>query len=94
MIGMLQSQWTEQKPCGSYREIGKAPENDHKLELEIGNKIISNPTEFTEKLNVYFISTVEELVKQNSNRRHYNKLDRKHCPNFILIHPVTEEESY
>jgi len=30
-------------------EIGKAPENDQKLELRIGNNIISNPTEITEK---------------------------------------------
>jgi hypothetical protein len=36
-----------------------APENDHKLEMRIGNKIISNPTAITEKLNMYFISTVE-----------------------------------
>jgi hypothetical protein len=68
------------------REIDKAPENDRKLELKIGNKIISNPTEITEKLNVYFISTLEELVKQNSNRRRYN------CPNSIFIQPVTKEE--
>jgi hypothetical protein len=74
------------------REIGKAPENDHKLELRIGNKIISNSTEITEKLNMYFISTVEELVKQNGNRRSYNKLEMKHCPNSIFIHRVTEEE--
>jgi hypothetical protein len=37
------------------REIGKAPENDLKLELRIGNNIISNPTERTEKLNMYFM---------------------------------------
>jgi hypothetical protein len=74
------------------REIGKASENDHKLELRIGKKIISNPTEITEKLNMYFTSTVEELVKQNSNRRSDNKLEIKHCPNSIFIYPVTEEE--
>jgi len=72
------------------REIGKGPEND-KLEMRIGKKIVSNPTEITEKLNVYFISTVEELVKQNSNRSD-NKLEMKHCPNSIFIYPVTEEE--
>jgi hypothetical protein len=74
------------------KETGKAPENGHKLELRIGNKIISNLTEITEKLNMYYISTVEELVKQNSNRRSYNKLEIKHCSNSIFIHPVTEEE--
>jgi hypothetical protein len=72
------------------REIGKAPENDHKLELRIGNKIILNSTEITEKLNMYFISTVEELLKQNSNRRNYNNLEIKRCPNSIFIHPATE----
>jgi hypothetical protein len=58
------------------REIGKAPENYRKLEMRIGNKIISNPTEFTEKLNMYFISTMEALLKQNSNRRSDNKLEK------------------
>jgi len=46
-----------------YREIGKAPENEQNLELRIGNKFISNPTEITDKFNTYFISTVEEMVK-------------------------------
>ena len=73
------------------RETGKAPEND-KLELRIGNKIISHPPEITEKLNMYCISTVEELLKQNSNRRCDNKLEIKRCPNSIFIYPVTEEE--
>jgi hypothetical protein len=72
-------------------EVGKAPENDQKLELRIGNKIISNPTEITDKLNMYFISNVEELVKQNSKGSD-NNLEIKHCPNSILIYPVTEEE--
>jgi len=48
------------------REIGKAPENEQKLELRIGNKLISNPTEITDKLNTQFVSTVEELVKQKA----------------------------
>jgi hypothetical protein len=74
------------------REISIAPENDHMLELRIGTSIISNPTEITEKLNMHFISTVEELVKQNSNRRSYYNLEIKHCPNSIFIYPVTEEE--
>jgi len=73
------------------REIGKAPENDHKLETRIGNKTISNPTEITEKVNMYSISTVEELVKQNSNSRSSNKLEIKHCPNSIFIHLATEK---
>ena len=59
--------------------------------MRIGNKTISNPTEICEKLNMYFVSTVEELVKQNNNRRSDNKLDIKHCPNSIFIYPVTEE---
>jgi hypothetical protein len=74
------------------KEIDKAPENDHKLELRIGNKTIINPTEITETLNMHFISTVEELVKQSSNRRSDNKLEIKHCPNSIFIYLVTEEE--
>jgi hypothetical protein len=54
------------------KEIGKAPENEQKLESRIGKKIFSNPTEITDKLNTHFISTVEELAKQKSNGSVYN----------------------
>jgi len=73
------------------REIGKAPENEEKLELRIGNKLISNPTEITDKLNTHFVSTVEELVKQKNNGSVYN-LKIKQSPNSIFIYSVTEEE--
>jgi len=73
------------------REIGKATENEEKLELRIGNKLISNRTEITDKLNTHFVSTVEELVKENSNGSVCN-LKIKQCPNSIFIYPVTEEE--
>jgi len=58
--------------------------------LRIGNKLISNPAEITDKLNTHFVSTVEELVKQKSNGSVYN-LKIKQCPNSIFIYPVTEE---
>jgi len=54
------------------REIGKATENEEKLESRIGNKLISNPTEITDKLNTHFVSTVGELVKQKSKGSVYN----------------------
>ena len=38
------------------KKIGKTQEDDYKLELKIGNNIISNPTEITEKLNMYFMN--------------------------------------
>jgi len=62
--------------------------------LYIGNNIISNPTEVTEKLNMYFTNTMAELVEQNINKGSYNNLcqEIKHCPNSIFISPVTEEE--
>jgi len=71
--------------------MGKAPENEEKLELRIENKLISNPTEITDKLNTHFVSTVEELVKQKSNGN-VCKLKIKQCPNSIFIYSVTEEE--
>jgi hypothetical protein len=75
----------------SNRETGKAPANKQKLELRIGNKIISNPVEITEKLNTHFISTVEELVKQKSNGSVYN-LKINHCPNSIFIYLLRAKE--
>jgi len=57
------------------REIGKTQEEfDYRLELKIGNNIISNPIEITEKLNTYFTNTVTELVKQNINKGSYKNL--------------------
>jgi hypothetical protein len=76
------------------REIGKAQEDDYNLELKIGNNIISNTMEITELLNMNFMNSVVELVKQNSNKGSYNNLHQeiKHCPNSIFIPPVTGEE--
>jgi len=54
------------------REIGKTPEIEEKLELKIGNKCISNPTEITDKLYTHFVSSAEELIKQKSNGTVYN----------------------
>jgi hypothetical protein len=51
------------------REIGKAPENEQKLQFKVGNKIISNPTVVTDKLISHFINTVKELIKQKNNGR-------------------------
>ena len=64
------------------------------MELKIGNNIISNPTEITEKLNMYFTNTVAELVQQNINKGSYNnsRQEIKHCPNSIFISPVADEE--
>jgi hypothetical protein len=74
------------------KETGTTQENDYKLELRIGDKITTCPTEITEKLNRHFISTVEELVKQNSNSNGYSNLEINHCSDTIFINPVTEEE--
>jgi hypothetical protein len=46
------------------REICKTQEDDYKFEMKIENNITSNPTEITEKLNMYFTNTVAELVQQ------------------------------
>jgi len=73
------------------REIGKAPENEQKLELKVGNGIISNPTEITDKLNSQFISTVKDLIKQKNNVSVFDS-EIKHYRNSIFIYPVTEEE--
>jgi len=35
------------------REIGKVPENEEKLELRIGNELISNPTKIIDKINTH-----------------------------------------
>ena len=61
------------------------------MELKVGNRIISNPTEITDKLNSHFISTVKDLIKQKNNVSIYD-FEIKHCPNSIYIYLLTEEE--
>ena len=70
--------------------LGKTIVNEQKLELEVGNRVISNPSEITDKLNLHFINTVKELIKQKDNDSVYDS-EMKHCPNSIFIYPVTEE---
>ena len=68
------------------REIGKIQE-DYKFELKIGNNIISDLTEITEKLKIYFTNNVAGLVKQNINKGSYNNASQeiKHGKNSILF---------
>jgi hypothetical protein len=65
------------------REVGKAPENEEKFELKIENKLITNPTEITGRLNTHFVSSVEKLVKQRINGNVCN-LQINQCPKSIL----------
>jgi len=75
------------------REISMTQEDDNKLELKRGNNIDPNPIESAEKLNMYFMYTVAEMVQQNINKESYNnsRKEMNHCPNSIFISPVTEE---
>ena len=73
------------------REIGKAPENEQKLELKVGNEIISNPTEIKGKLNSHFINTVKELLKQNNNGSVYDLVNT--LPKFNIYLPCNRGRS-
>ena len=73
------------------REIGKPTGKEQELQLKIGNKILSKPTEVTDKLNSHFMNTVKDLITQKNNVSIYD-LKIEHCPNSIFICPVTEEE--
>jgi hypothetical protein len=46
------------------RKTGRIQDDDHELELRLGNDIIKNPIEITEKLSMYFTNTVTELVQK------------------------------
>jgi len=75
------------------RKTGKTQEDDNKLELKIRNNIVSNPIQIAEKLNMYFMNIVAELIQQNINKESYSnsRQEINHCPNSIFISPVTEE---
>jgi len=65
--------------------------HDLRLELRIGNSIITNRTELAEKIHSYFTSNGAELVKQKNNLGNCSNSQNEIslCPNTIFIH--TEE---
>jgi hypothetical protein len=68
------------------RGIGKVPMNDLRLELRIRKSIVTNTTEVAEKLNSYFTSSVDVLVKQKNYEGNYNISQHK-IINFQMRHP-------
>jgi hypothetical protein len=68
--------------------------NGQRLELRMGNRIVSNLTEVTELINMYFSNSVEKLAKQKNKVVNSIKkqLRISQCPSTIFIHPVTEDE--
>ena len=45
------------------KKIGSTKEDDNKLELKLGNNLITNPKEITEILNEYFTNITTDLIK-------------------------------
>jgi hypothetical protein len=73
------------------RKIGRT-EDDNKLELKLGNNLITNPKEITEILNEYFTNITTNLTKPSIE--HNNMLSQKinTCATSVFIYPVTEDE--
>ncbi|GFG36777.1 hypothetical protein Cfor_01984 [Coptotermes formosanus] len=74
------------------RKIGRTTEDDNKLELKLGNNLITNPKEMTEILNEYFTNITTNLTKPSIE--HNNMLSQKinTCATSVFIYPVTEDE--
>jgi len=74
------------------KKIGRTKEDDNKLELKLGNNLITNPKEITEILNEYFTNITTDLKKPSTGRN--NNLSQKinTCVTSVFIYPVTEEE--
>ena len=74
------------------KKIGRTKEDDNKLELKVGNNLITNPKEITEILNDYFTNITTDLEKPSTGRS--NNLSQKinTCATSVFIYPVTEEE--
>jgi hypothetical protein len=54
------------------RGTGKIPVNDLMLVLWIGKSVITNTADVAEKLNSYFTSIVDKLVKQKNYKGNCN----------------------
>ena len=54
------------------RQLGKTTVNEQKFQLKVGNRVISNPSEITDKLNLHFVNTVKELIKQKDTDSIYD----------------------
>ena len=72
------------------KKIGRTKDDD-KLELKLGNNLITNRKEITEILNEYFTNITTDLIKPSIG--HNNNLSQKinTCATSVFIHPVMEE---
>ena len=67
---------------------------DKKIELKIETGMVKNPQKLAEMLNVYFVETVEEIIKQNnySSNAHTAQSKTEYCPDSVFVLPITENE--
>ena len=55
---------------------------DKKIELKTETGMVKNPQKVAETLNVYFVETVEEIIKQNNyaSNTHVAQPKIEYCP--------------
>ena len=71
------------------KKIGRTKDDD-KLELKLGNNLITNPEEITEILNEYFTNITTDLIKPSIGRNNNLSPKINTCATSIFIYPVTE----
>jgi hypothetical protein len=76
------------------KQIGKCSIMNKKIELRSATGIETNPQRVAELLNVHFVETIDEIIKQNKYRplTQITQPKIEYCPNSIAMLPITEQE--
>ena len=76
------------------REIGNSIHLDYKTDLRNGNRIISNLQNVLDRLNSFYVESVDNLLNLKNNHINVHTSQQKidYCPNTMFIYPVTEYE--
>jgi bisphosphoglycerate-dependent phosphoglycerate mutase len=75
-------------------EIGKSTHHNYKIDLRNGNEIISNLQNVLERLNSFYVETVDNQLNLNNNciNVHTSQQIIDYCLNTMFVYPVTEYE--
>jgi hypothetical protein len=76
------------------KQVGKCSTTNKKIELMTATGVETNPQKVAELLNVHFVETVDEIIKQIKHPPHTLTAQSKieYCPNSIVMLPITEQE--
>lgn len=74
------------------KQVANSINYDYKTDLRNGSEIIANHKHFSDKLNYFFVESVDDLLNRNNNciNVHTSQQRINYCPNTIFLYPVSD----